>query len=162
MAEKRKPAEEAANAEIEPQTEPVLDLVGPVTAETRRPLGKIKPRLDNSPPPAGFHARWINDAENRLHDARMSGYEFMKDREGRPMKQVVGVKRIGGPLVAYRMMIPIEWYAADRAKFEEARRSVEADMMRGRHGRGADDGRYLPMSAGQPISSITASYGRLK
>jgi hypothetical protein len=163
MAEKAKrtPEEPAAV-----DAGPPADEWGPagpaVTAGTRRPLGKIKPRLENDPPPAGYHARWVNDTEGRIADALAAGYAFMNDRDGRPRKMVVGTKRTGGPLVAFRMMIPIEWYMADRAKLQEGREALLADMMRGKAGRGAEDGRYLPQRGGQLINSMTTSDGRLK
>jgi hypothetical protein len=154
----------AAAPDVDPQ---YADWLGrrPVTAETRHPFGGLVRRLDNSPPPTGFHAHWFNDdAEGRIDRALAAGYAMMTDKNGSPIRKLVGTKRSGGGMYAYRMMVPIEWWLQDKGKIEEARKQVEADMARGVIARGAPgvDGRYLPTRAGQPINTVTTTDGRIK
>src|SRR5262245_16346751 len=86
----------------------------PITEDTRRPLGRIKPKLDTKEIP-GFHCRWINDTDKgRVRDALEAGYQFIQGEDGKNVQRVVGVKKGGGPLVAYRMKIPLHWYLKDQ------------------------------------------------
>jgi hypothetical protein len=129
----------------------------PITDETRRPLGRLKPKLEAGQVPAGYHCRWVNDTDKgRVRDAQEAGYSFMKDADGKPVQRVVGVKKGGGPLVAFRMMIPLHWYLKDEAEKTSNRAERRADMMRGVTERGGpgSDGRYLPTRGNAPISRI--------
>lgn len=128
-----------------------------ITDETRRPLGRLKPKLEMGQVPAGYHCRWINDTDKgRVRDALDAGYSFMKGDDGKPVQRVVGVKKGGGPLVAFRMMIPLHWYLKDMAEKSNNRAERRSDMMRGvdERGRPGADGRYLPVRGNAPISRI--------
>lgn len=156
----RKETEAPAPAQpAEPEPE-----LPPVTARTRRPLGSPVRRLDNTPPPRGMYARWINDVNDglRLQNARDAGYIHMKDDNGAPIRKAVGTAPMGGPLYAYRMMIPLEFWEADRAQYEEARRDVEAEMMRGKTAT-LGDSLYLPdRGTGKSINKIERTAGRYR
>jgi hypothetical protein len=129
----------------------------PVTDETRKPLGRLKPKLAVGNVPAGYHARWINDTDKgRVREALEAGYAFMKGDDGKPVQRVVGVKKGGGPLTAYHMIIPLHWYLKDQVEKAGNRAERRSDMMRGNTERGGPgvDGRYVPMRGNAPISSI--------
>ena len=131
--------------------------LGPVSPQrVRKPLGAHRQKLDNSERP-GFHRHWFNDDKDRVKDALEAGYTHVKNAEGKPMSKVVGSKKEGGPMVAYRMELPLEWYNEDQSGKVAVRRQRQADMQRGVTGGGApgQDGRYVPVGpGGQPYSNI--------
>lgn len=134
--------------------------LGPVSPErVRKPLGRHRTKLDNSER-AGFHRHWFNDDKGRIQDALDAGYKHVNDEMGKPMSKIVGAKSEGGPLLAYRMEIPIEWWQQDQDEKVVARRKRQEEMKRGVTGSGApgQDGRYQPVDAAkQPISKIETS-----
>lgn len=151
------PPPAATAAPVEPARSDAHGPVGPVPAErVRKPLGTLRVRLDNAPIP-GFHCHWFNDEKSRIKDALDAGYEHVTDADGKPVSHIVGTKREGGPLIAYRMKLPTEWWAQDQNAKVAARRQRQSDMQRGVTGKGGpgDDGRYLPLGPdGRPLTNI--------
>jgi hypothetical protein len=86
---------------------------------TRIPFGTMAQKLA-APRREGFHRHWFNDEPggNRIQDALSAGYAHVNGDGGKPISRVVGVARGGGPLTAYLMETPQEWYAADMAAQE--------------------------------------------
>jgi hypothetical protein len=153
--------EEPASATPASAPEPRADAfgaLGPVSTEkVRKPLGRMRQKLDNSHRP-GFHRHWFNDDDKgRIQDALDAGYEFVKDNEGKPMTKAVGTKPGGGALLAYRMEIPLEFWNQDQAEKVNDRRSRQMEMRRGMTGKGGpgDDGRYVPVDGGgRPMTRV--------
>lgn len=108
----------------------------------RKPFGERRARLDNTPIP-GFQAYWFNDLPGRIDQAKAAGYENVTDANGAPVKKVVGVMEGGGPLTAYRMKIPREWFEQDQADKEAPRKAIDQQMQQG-----GKDGGYA--SQGRP------------
>ena len=132
--------------------------LGPVPAErVRKPLGSQRQKLDSAPIP-GFHCHWFNDDDKgRIKDALEAGYEHIRDESGKPVSKIVGTKPQGGPLIAYRMKLPTEWWQQDQNAKVVARRSRQESMQRGVTGRGGpgDDGRYVPLGPdGRPLTQV--------
>lgn len=96
----------------------------------RRPFGTRQARLPNPPIP-GFQCYWFNDIPGRINRAKEAGYEHVLDDRGAPVKEIVDVRAAGGPLHAYRMKLPIEFYNEDMEAKETPRTAVDQDMRRG-------------------------------
>lgn len=132
--------------------------LGPVSPEkVRKPLGRMRQKLDNSQR-AGFHRHWFNDDDKgRLQDALDAGYVHVKGHDGKPMSKVVGTKAQGGPLVSYRMEVPLEFWQQDQAEKIAERRQRQEQNRRGVTGTGqpGEDGRYVPLGPdGQPLTQV--------
>jgi hypothetical protein len=93
----------------------------------RIPFGTRQQRLDNTPIP-GFQCYWVNDVPGRIDRAKRAGYEHVLNEDGTPKREVVGVAPTSGPLYAYRMKLPIEFYNEDMAAKEAPRAQVDRDM----------------------------------
>lgn len=130
---------------------------GAAMPRVRKPFGGLREKLDGTRR-EGFHRHWFNDTPGRIKAAKEAGYENVVDDDGKPMKQVVGVKEGGGELVAYRMEIPIHWYDEDQAAKDVRRDELDAQMRRGAHnGSPGQDGRYVPVNPdGTPRIKITS------
>lgn len=123
----------------------------------RAPLGapRLKLKIEEEP---SVVRRWVNDGDNRLHDAVEGGYRYvMGDVEvgtpdvgsgntdvGSRISKVVGTKEDGTPLRAYLMEIPREFYAEDQAAKEEKTKATERSILTGNIDGQAHDGRYIP------------------
>jgi hypothetical protein len=116
----------------EPATPP--DSGGIPPRSVRRPFGARHARLPNPPIP-GFQCYWFNDIPGRIGRAREAGYEHVLDDKGAPVKEIVGVSPMGGPLLAYRMKLPIEFANEDMVAKEGPRTQVDQDMRRGLAGK---------------------------
>ncbi len=82
---------------------------------TRKPFGSQEQKL-SWPEREGFHRHWFNDEPGRLIRANEAGYEHVHDpATGKNVCTVVGIARGGGPLTAYLMEIPLQWYQEDMA-----------------------------------------------
>jgi hypothetical protein len=119
-------------APTQPEQEPQVQDAGPNPPErrVRIPFGTRQQRLDNTPIP-GFQAYWVNDIPGRVDRAKRAGYEHVTDEKGSPVKETVGVAPAGGPLIAYRMKLPIEFYNEDMAAKEAPRAQTDREMRQG-------------------------------
>lgn len=121
--------------------------------KARKPMGQLRQKLDNAERP-GFHRHWFNDDKGRIQAALDAGYAHVLDNEGKPMSHIVGNKKEGGALIAYRMEIPLEFWQQDQAEKTTLRRQRQHHMQRGDANSG-DDGRYLPQGPdGKPLTQI--------
>ena len=78
-------------------------------------------------PREGYHRHWFNDTAGRIQEFYQKGYEHVKDNEGKNVSRVVGTAESGGPLHAFLMEIPEEWWREDVAKAEaESNARMEA------------------------------------
>ena len=112
----------------------------------KRRFGALRQKLKVDPIP-GYVQRWINDIPGRIDDAIDCGYSHVNDSQNKPIYRVVGAKKTGGELRAYRMKIPKVWY--DEAKAEEQEEfvdSVENDIWQGKASRmvPGQNGAYVP------------------
>lgn len=102
----------------------------------RVPLGVQQQRL-GARVPDGMVGRWVNDTPGRIDRARQAGYEFINE-DGRTAaerescrSEIVGTAREGGPLRAYLMAIPRQFYEEDQAAKQEPLDRFEEDLRRG-------------------------------
>ena len=116
----------------------------------RKPFGARAQRLEN-PPIANYQCYWFNDLPGRIERAKEAGYEHVLDKDGKPVKKVVGVAEGGGGLVAYRMKIPAEFYQADQEAKERPRAELDASM----RSSGGRDAGYA--TKGAPLHRTEAS-----
>lgn len=76
---------------------------------------------------ANYHRHWFNDSPGRIEEANLKGWEHVKDKEGRPVKRIVGTARDGNGLYAYAMELPQEiWEEDQQEAFKIARAPLEA------------------------------------
>lgn len=140
----------------EPAAAASADVLPPAQG-ARRPFGARRQRLENPPIP-GFQCYWFNDLPGRIDQAKEAGYEHVTDSGGKPVCKVVGTMEGGGPLKAYRMKIPIEFYEQDQAAKERPRAEIDAQMRQG----GNRDGGYVeqgrPSFVMKPTQDAPAAY----
>lgn len=144
-----------------PAPQPINEIVGtdalPVRS-ARKPFGTRRERLENTPIP-GFQCYWFNDIPGRIERAKEAGYAHVTNPDGSPVRKVVGVMEGGGPLHAYRMKIPMEWFLEDMAAKEKPRSEIDAQMRSGiRDGGYASEGR--PGYTTSTVSAQMAPDGR--
>lgn len=89
----------------------------PPRRSNRKPFGTMQQKLAREPR-TGFHQHWFNDVPGRVNLALDAGYEHVKDKDGKNVCAVVGVAEMGGPLHAYLMEIPEEWWQEDMRRQE--------------------------------------------
>jgi len=114
-----------------------------VSKEDRKPFGSQTQKLAY-PPRTGFHRHWFNEEPGRIDAALAAGYTHVEDKEGRKVQRIVGVNAAGGPLNAYLMEIPEEWYQEDMAEQQRLVDEKDAAIREGSvGGRPGEDGRYV-------------------
>lgn len=111
----------------------------------RKPTGvrRLKMSLDSATQERleqeGKVARFFNDVDTRLLDAREGGYEYVmsnrtpikvgedEDQQGdnQPIRKFVGKNPDGSPQYAYLMAIKEDWYKEDQAEKEEVNKEVD-------------------------------------
>lgn len=123
--------------------------------QARIPMGTMRMKL-SYPSREGYHRRWFNDADNRIHDAEMAGYTQVEGRsDGRDMKvsRRVGTHTDGSPLVAHLMEIRQEFYDEDQALKARAIDEIDATIQRGEpRGNDVDPGKFYTPSEGITVS----------
>lgn len=91
----------------------------------RKPFGAFTQKLA-LPERAGYHRHWFNDVAGRIDEAKASGWEHVKDQEGKPIKRVVGSGRDKGALYAFAMELPsVFWEEDQKAKHDEAQSKID-------------------------------------
>ena len=116
----------------------------------RKPFGSLEQKL-SYPAREGFHRHWFNEIPGRIPRALDAGYEHVKDKDGKNVCRIVGTAEGGGPLHAYLMEIPEEWYKEDMRAAQAEIDEKEQAMLRGEFEKSEGDGRYVP-SQGIKIS----------
>lgn len=142
---KRGPGRPPKYVEVEKTEESALvgQSIGARQRPKRRPFGSLEQKLAYPERP-NFHRHWFNDAKNRIDRALEAGYEHVKDKEGKNVSYVVGTAEAGGPLHAFLMEIPQEWYDEDMAAQQKERDERMSAIKRGDANRQEGDGRYVP------------------
>lgn len=118
--------------------------------EARRPFGSTVQKLAYETR-AGYHRHWFNEDPGRLDDALAAGYKFVMGKDAKKVTRIVGVTAGGGPLSAYLMEIPQEWYNEDMAKQQATIDEMDTAIKQGAAGRVPGDGRYVPADRGISI-----------
>lgn len=113
-----------------------------VSKDTRKPFGSTTQKLAY-PPRSGFHRHWFNEEPGRIDSALGAGYTHVEDKEGKKVQRVVGVGAGGGPLNAFLMEIPEEWYEEDMKRQEKAVMEMDESIRRGTVASAPGDGRYV-------------------
>lgn len=118
-----------------------------VTAATRRPFGSTAQRLEYAQR-AGYHRHWFNEVPGRLERALTAGYNFVEDVQGKRVNRVVGVAHEGGPLKAFLMEIPQEWYdqdmGAEQKKVAETNEAIRSGRAMKKDPKDSDGAFYTP------------------
>jgi hypothetical protein len=125
----------------------------PVTRDKRKPFGSRQQKLAYEERP-GYHRHWFNDTPGRVEQALEAGYTYVQDKDGKKVSRVVGVAEGGGPLTAFLMEIPEEWYkedmAAEQRRVDEMDGAIRKGAVSGEPGK---DGRYVPEHLGIKIQT---------
>jgi len=119
----------------------------------RKPFGALEQKLAY-PAREGFHRHWFNDSPGRIVRAQEAGYDHVKGDDGKNVTRIVGTAEGGGPLSAYLMEIPEEWWQADMAEQQKQVNEKEDTMRRGELEKQSGDNRYVP------AQGIKISHGR--
>lgn len=115
----------------------------PARRVTRRPFSSVELKLAYESR-EGFHRHWFNDTNNRISRALEAGYEHVIGKDGKNVSRVVGVAEGGGPLHAFLMEIPQEWYQEDQAREQAQIAEKEAAIKRGTPQGGEVEKGYVP------------------
>lgn len=125
-------AELAARAQIDPPNRP-----------QRRPFSSVELKLAYESR-TGFHRHWFNDVNNRISRALEAGYTHVIGKDEKNVSRIVGVAEGGGPLHAFLMEIPEEWYKEDMAREQKLIDEREAAIKRGAPQGGEVEQSYVP------------------
>lgn len=109
----------------------------------RKPFGSHVQKLAY-PERDGYHNHWFNDSPGRIQRAKEAGYENVKENGGEPVRRVVGVQEGGGPLYAFLMEIPKEWWEADLAEAQRRVDEMDKAIHEGKVAYENDRTRYIP------------------
>jgi hypothetical protein len=131
------------NRETSPEVAVVPPVAEPGRRVTRKPFSSVELKLAYEPR-EGFHRHWFNDTNNRIHRAQEAGYEHVKGRDGKNVSRVVGVADGGGPLHAFLMEIPEEWYKEDVAREQALIAERESAIKKGKPMGGEVEQGYVP------------------
>ena len=130
-------ARRTTSPDVESPEAPEADI-----GRTRKPFGSQEQKMAY-PDREGDHRHWFNDNPGRIHRAKEAGYTHVEDHEGENMSLVVGSREGGGPLLAYLMEIPQEWWEEDMKKNTEQTDKVMDAIQRGKSNN-PDDAQYVP------------------
>lgn len=113
----------AARAPVKPKAAPAsLEAAAPIQAPVddaneelerrinelrgkRAPFGRRTQKLAYPVRP-GYHRHWFADHPGRIEEARLAGYEHVKDHEGKTVSKLHGRHRDGRAMLGYLMEIP--------------------------------------------------------
>lgn len=127
-----RPRQADARAELAEEREPK-------GRRQRVPLGSMRLKL-TAPKRRGFHRRWIVDRANRLQEAQLAGYEFVRDEESiedAGMGRDSRVKQYSGEEILYLMEIPQAFYDEDQRAKQAEIDEIDETLRRG-HVKGAN------------------------
>jgi hypothetical protein len=110
---------------------------------SRRPFSSVELKLAYESR-VGFHRHWFNDTNNRINRALEAGYTHVQGKDEKNVSRVVGVAEGGGPLHAFLMEIPEEWYQEDIAREQKLIDEKESAIKRGTPQGGEVEKGYVP------------------
>lgn len=110
-----------------PQEGETLDQAIARIRSVRSPFGGVSQKLA-LPMRPGYHRHWFNDVAGRIDEAKASGWSHVKnERDGTPLKRVVGTGRDNGPLLAYAMELPeVFWQEEMDARHAAAQAKIDS------------------------------------
>lgn len=109
----------------------------------RKPFGSLDQQLAY-PARENYHRHWFNDVGNRIARAGEAGYEHVKDKDNKNVSHVVGTADGGGPLRAFLMEIPEEWYQEDMRAQQDDIDDKESAIKRGELNKAEGSHSYVP------------------
>lgn len=131
-----------------PETVPIQSIDKPVVEAgvrpaNRKPFGTMDQKMAY-PERQNFHRHWFNDVPGRIGRAIEAGYTYVKAKDDKNVSMFVGTAEGGGPLTAFLMEIPEEWYQEDMAIQQREIDERESKIKRGELDSKEGDGRYIP------------------
>lgn len=111
--------------------------------ESRRPFSSVELKLAYGDR-EGYHRHWFNDTNNRINRAIEAGYNHVTGKDGKNVSRIVGVAEGGGPLHAFLMEIPEDWYKEDMAREQKLIDEKEAAIKHGSPKGGEVEQGYVP------------------
>jgi hypothetical protein len=121
----------AASDSAEVSAEIESEVAAPARKRLKNPFGSMRQKLNYAQRPGYFRYWFNNDDKGRIATALEGGYTHVKDSGGDNIRKVVGVANGGGPLEAFLMEIPLEWWKEDQAAQQASIDKVEAALRRG-------------------------------
>jgi len=109
---------------------------------TRKPFGSQDQKMAY-PEREGYHRHWFNDSPGRIYRATEAGYTHVIGHDEEKVSLVVGSKEGGGPLLAYLMEVPQEWWEEDRKSTQKITDDTLNAIERGKS-TNPQDGQYIP------------------
>lgn len=123
-----------------------------------RPFGSLTQKLA-IPQIPGYYIHWFNDEPGRIDEQLERGWTGVQDRQGRPVKRIVGRGRTGAGLFAYALKIPLVFREEEMARRHAEARARIGEMKKNpfplRDGESAnpkDEGKFY--SPGKSIVSV--------
>lgn len=85
----------------------------------RKPFGAFTQKLAYPARP-GYHRHWFSDEPGRVDEAVSNGWAHVSDKEGKPVKRVVGRGRDSGAMFGFLMELPKVFWDEDMASKHDA------------------------------------------
>lgn len=85
----------------------------------RKPFGAFTQKLAYPARP-GYHRHWFSDEPGRVDEAVSNGWAHVNDKEGKPVKRVVGRGRDSGAMFGFLMELPKVFWDEDMASKHDA------------------------------------------
>lgn len=85
----------------------------------RKPFGSFTQKLA-LPTRSGYHRHWFSDEPGRVDEAKSNGWAHVEDKEGKPLRRVVGRGRDAGAMYGYAMELPSVFWEEDMAARNDA------------------------------------------
>lgn len=114
-----------------------------ISRENRKPFGSQDQKLAY-PARDGFHRHWFNEIPGRIDSALEAGYTHVIDKDGKKVSRVVGVSTSGGPLTAWLLEIPEDWYLDDMKRHQDIVDEKESAIRQGALDVKPGENRYVP------------------
>jgi hypothetical protein len=131
------------NAPVKPVAPAIPPAAKRMSRETRKPFGSQDQKLAY-PAREGFHRHWFNEIPGRIDSALEAGYTHVLDKDAKKVSRVVGVSTSGGPLTAWLLEIPEDWYLDDMKRQQDVVDEKETAIRQGALDAKPGENRYVP------------------
>lgn len=155
-----------ADASISPEVDARKALASDIARirSIRKPFGTMMQKLARPKKP-GYHTHWFSDEPGRVDEAKSNGWAHRLDKEGKPVKRVVGRGRDSMALYGYAMDLPMIFWEEDMQARHDAAQArldeIKKTPFRSKPGqaKAADQGKfYSPTEA--PVVQMSESLVR--